>query len=126
MQGVELHNKLKTIFISNKELSFTVLAERMGLTSPQALYSKLKAKSVDYSLIKEVADALQIDVLTLTGEMPMKILEEPTPTYMKRDKSQPKDYKDQLIYSQQEQIRLHQKVEQLQDKLLAVYEQKKE
>lgn len=124
MTGTELHNKLKTIEISGKKIVLKDLAAKLEM-SEQNLQKRFKTKDVGYTFIKSVADALQIDVSRLTAEH--NILEEPTPTYMKREKSQqPTDYKDQLIYCQQEQIRLQQKVEQLQDKLLAVYEQKKE
>lgn len=124
MTGEELHKRLKTIRLNGHKIVLTSLAEKLEMRR-QDLNSKFKAQKIDYGFIIQVANALQIDVSEITGtDKQTTTVEEPSTLYMKRQT--PKDFKDMLIESQQEQIRLHKKVERLQDELIHTLKEKKE
>lgn len=124
MTGTELKEIIDNYFFINKlkgvEVGYTQVAKMLGI-SKQNLYSKMKSKSLDSEFCKKVEQILPIK--EEQGVIPHK-LEEPSTSYMKHN--QPKDLKDMLIESQQEQIRLHRKVERLQDELIASIKEKKE
>lgn len=119
MRGTDLHNKLKTIELKGEKINFTELARLMGFNNVQALYSKLKAKRLDDDFVKDVAKKLGIDYRALIST-DFVVVDEDDEEY--KTKSVNADSCLQmLIDSQQEQIRLHKKMEVLQDELLSIY-----
>ncbi len=110
MKGENLRKALRGREVNGQEITFTEIAVKLGMT-PQAFSSKLRAKRVHNDFVKRIADALGITVDELEG---------------KKAKTNARDMahagllikaQQELIISQQEQIRLHQKLELLQDKL---------
>ncbi len=124
MTGIELKQIIDNYFFINKlkgvEIGYTQVAEMLGI-SKQNLYSKMKSKSLDSEFCKKVEKILPVN--EEQGVIPRQ-LEEPSTMYMKHN--QPKDLKDMLIESQQEQIRLHRKLERVQDELIAAIKEKKD
>ncbi len=112
MRGIDLHNKLKSIELEGEKINFTELAKSLGFNNVQALYSKLKAKRLDDDFVKEVANKVGVDIWVFSDH------DEP---YQTKTVNNP-DYLQMLVESQQEQIRLHKKVEALHDKIIAFYE----
>ncbi len=122
MKGEILRRALKGREVNGQEITFTEVAERLGMT-PQAFNSKLRAKRVASEFVEKIAKALGTTVDELEGksntwEKMINIEESDTPNM---STNQLKDkllaVQGDLIICQKELLRLHQKLEILQDKI---------
>lgn len=119
MTGENLRKALKTITLNGEKIILSDLATKLGMDR-QSLNSKLNAKRVDDNFIKKIASTLNTSYETIVHHS-LSTTEDEGVAYVTKSNTS-EDLKDMLIESQQEQIRLHKKVEALHDKIIALYE----
>lgn len=81
MHGKELRKRLKTLVLPNGEtVKIKDIAAGLGMREP-AFQSKMRAKSIDYDMLKKISEILKISIEELTGEY--TTLSEPDTPYTK-------------------------------------------